>query len=272
MKTILFIGSRGFIGRKLKRKLKNKFKLICLNRKNGFNISRPNNFEKLIDKKIDIILNLSGQVSKKNSEMKKTIIDGNKNIIKFAKEKKNIIVYFFSTSLVYGYSKKTLNEKSKTLPSSIYAKMKRAAEIQYLNSNINFKILRIASVYDENKGGIVKNIINGISQKKKIIITNKNVYRNYIHINDLIKIMIKILEKKLKKKIYNIGNENIMIKKIIYQIEKTFNKKIIYLNKKISLKKLSSQKIYSHFLLNEIKYTPRVNLISFIKKKLKNEF
>ena len=84
--------------------------------------------------------------------------------------------------------------------------------------------------------------------------------------------MIKILEKKLKKKIYNLGNENIMIKNIIYQIEKTLNKKIIYLNKKISLKKLSSQKIYSHFLLNEIKYTPRVNLISFIKKKLKNEF
>ena len=65
MKTILFIGSRGFIGRKLKNKLKNKYKLICLNRKNGFNISRSNNFEKLLDKKIDIILNLSGQVSKK---------------------------------------------------------------------------------------------------------------------------------------------------------------------------------------------------------------
>ena len=66
--------------------------------------------------------------------------------------------------------------------------------------------------------------------------------------------MIKILEKKLKKKIYNLGNENIMIKKIIYQIEKTLNK------------------TYSNYLLNEIKYTPKVNLISFIKKKLKNEF
>ena len=74
MKTILFIGSRGFIGKKLKNKLKNKYKLICLSRKNGFNISRSNNFKKLLNKKIDIILNLSGQVSKKNSEMKKTII------------------------------------------------------------------------------------------------------------------------------------------------------------------------------------------------------
>ena len=36
--------------------------------------------------------------------MKKTIIDGNKNIINFCKDKK-ILVYYFSTSLIYGFSK-----------------------------------------------------------------------------------------------------------------------------------------------------------------------
>ena len=37
--------------------------------------------------------------------MKRVIINGNKNIIKLCCDKK--IVFFLSTSLIYGYSKKT---------------------------------------------------------------------------------------------------------------------------------------------------------------------
>ena len=59
--------------------------------------------------------------------MKKTIIDGNKNIINFCKNKK-ILVYYFSTSLIYGFSKYEKEEGSSKKPGCKYSKLKLNAE------------------------------------------------------------------------------------------------------------------------------------------------
>ena len=60
-KTILLIGSSGFIGTQLIKKLKNDYKLINVNKSNGFDVCKRNSFNKYSLKKIDFILNLSGQ-------------------------------------------------------------------------------------------------------------------------------------------------------------------------------------------------------------------
>ncbi len=102
-KTILIIGSTGFIGLKLKKKLSKNYKLININKSIGLDITQNEIFNKFSNQKIDFILNLSGQNNLDYRIMKKTIINGNQNIINFCKNKKTL-VYYFSTSLVYGYS------------------------------------------------------------------------------------------------------------------------------------------------------------------------
>ena len=124
--------------------------------------------------------------------MLNTIVKGNKNIIKALKNKKiKPIVYYISTTLVYGFSNKLLNERSKLNPSLDYSKIKKISELNYLKSNLNFKILRVANVYSLNKNGIIKYLINCFLSRKKLNITNVKAYRNYIHVDDFSNIIKK---------------------------------------------------------------------------------
>ena len=110
-KTILLIGASGYIGKKLKSSLKKKYFLIDPRTKDGFDISKINTLKKIFNNKVDIIINLSGQINTNKKLMKKVIINGNKNIIELCK-RKNTLVLYFSTSLVYGYSNKIKKENS----------------------------------------------------------------------------------------------------------------------------------------------------------------
>ena len=270
MKTILLIGSSGFIGSYLKKDLEKKYRLICPINKKKFDITNFKKVNNILKKNIDIIINLSGQISK--SHMYSTIIKGNTNIIKAIKKKqKKICVYYISSTLVYGFSNKILDEKSKTNPSSRYAKYKKRGENLFLKSNLDYRILRLANVYDYNKEGIVKNIIESITKKKKLIITNLEASRNFIHVEDLSKIISIMLNKRLKYRTYNIANENLTIKQIIKFIEKNFKIKVDMINYNNKLKSLSSQKIRKAKILKEIKFKPKEKLKEFFFRRLKNE-
>ena len=272
MKTILIIGSSGFIGKKLNKKLNKKFKLIYANKSNGFDISRSKNFNKINKKKIDIIINLSGQIKKSKKEMYKTIVKGNQNIIDFVQENKKItLVYFISSSLVYGFSKYLKRESSNINPILHYAKYKAMAEKKYFKSNIDYNIIRLCSVYSFKNENIIKKLIHSFLEKKKINITNVEASRNYIHINDLVEIIYKLLLKKINKKIYNIGHENLKIIDIIKKIEKISKKKFTYYNQNINLKKLSSQKINVSRIFKEINFKPKIKINHFIQNQFANE-
>lgn len=269
MKKILLIGASGFVGSKLQKKLKKKYKIIKPKKSIAFNISNFKQLEDQMSKDIDIIINLSGQISDDAKKMYDTIVQGNRNIINIAKYfKKDVKIYFFSSTLVYGFSKKLLNEKSKISPNSLYTKYKRIAEQEYLKTNLDFKILRLSNIYNENKNGIIKNIINQIRNNTKLILSNKYCYRNYIHLDDFIIIFSKILETNLKSKMYNIGHENFSLNNILIRLEKKIKKKIIYSDKKINLNRLSSQRIRKSKILNKIKYNPKINLINFLYNKI----
>ena len=271
MKTVLLIGSTGFLGSHLKKKLNKIYKLICVSKKNGFDISNLKKVKNLLNRKIDFIINLSGQISTKKN-MYNTIVIGNKNIINVLRNKKTKpIVYYISTTLVYGFSNKLLNEKSKITPLSNYSKFKRISELQYLKSNLNFNILRVANIYSLNKNGIIKYLINCFFSKKKLSITNINAYRNYIHVDDFTNIIKKMLKIKLIHNTYNLGYENFKIQGLIRLIEKKFKIKLNYKNENCKLSKVSSQKIRRPRLLSEIKYKPKIKINKFLVEKIKNE-
>jgi nucleoside-diphosphate-sugar epimerase len=270
-KTILLIGASGYIGKKLKSFLKKKYFLINPRTKNGFDISKMNTLKKIFDDKIDIIINLSGQINSNKKLMKKIIIDGNKNIIELCK-KKNVLVLYFSTSLVYGYSNKIKKENSLKKPLDDYSRYKLTAENEYLKSGINFKILRLCNIYGDKKSGIVKNLINSFIKNKEIEISNTKVFRNYLSINDLIKIICKMLKMKLKYDIYNIGFENVKIIEMIRWLEKKLKLKLNFKDNSFDLKKIPSQKVSINRLITEIRYKPKINLKLYLLKKYYSEF
>ena len=132
MRKILLIGSSGFIGSYLKKDLKDKYRLICPTNRKNFDITDYNKVNNILKKNIDIIINLSGQISK--SQMYKTIIKGNTNIIKATKKlKRRPKIFYISTTLVYGFSNKILDESSKTNPYSKYAKFKKKGKNYFQN-------------------------------------------------------------------------------------------------------------------------------------------
>lgn len=272
MKKILIIGSSGFLGTKLIKKLKKKYLLFCPKSKYGFDIAVKAKLEKYIKKKPDIIINLSGQILKNTIKMKDIILKGNNNLISLLKKHKlKSKVYFISTTLIYGYSKNTLNENSKKKPTQLYSKLKLQVEKNYIKSRTNYLILRLPHVYDYKKNGIVKNIINSFVSKKKLEITNMHTFRSYIHVKDFTDVFIKLMTKKLRNKIYNVSGENLSIKQIISHLEKYLNEKMIIKDKKISLRTLSSHKVKKSRLYKEINFYPKFNILNYTIKKTKNE-
>ena len=265
MKTILLIGSTGYIGKSLKKILKEDYKLICPLRKSGFDITNYKKLEKLFKKNIDIVINLSGQNSS-ITNMKKTIIKGNQNIIKILKNKKKPIIYYISTTLVYGYSSKFVSETSMAKPISNYAKFKYKGENLLKRSSLNYKILRLSNVYSIKKNNFINNLLKSKKKSQKFFVNNLNSYRNYIHLDDVVTIINKILHLNLKHKIYNIGHENFTTRQIIEKISKKINIKLKYLDKKINIRLDSSQKLKKCKLYNEIKLYPKLSFNKFLDK------
>ena len=70
--------------------------------------------------------------------------------------------------------------------------------------------------------------MDNIKNRKTLKINQLNSCRNYIHVMDLVQILILILLKKFTYKIINIGHQNISNLCMINIFEKVFKKSIVY--------------------------------------------
>ena len=118
-------------------------------------------------------------------------------------------IIFTSSSAIYGEVKKKIpSNHGPFKPISNYGAMKAASEsfISYFASNHNVKyyIFRLPNVISENfTHGIIKDFINKIKLKKKKfnVLGNGLQKKPFVHANDLISIMEKIVKKKKNLKI-----------------------------------------------------------------------
>lgn len=275
-KKILLIGSNGFIGKNLSIYLKKFFSIYKLNRnvlkenrKNiSCDISKKNDLKKKFLKfpKFEYVINLSGQIEKNKSKMRNNIYQGNKNLIQIFKKTEATLV-FFSTVLVYGHSKNYSNEKSILNPNSDYAKIKVKTENLYNKTCKKFLILRVGNVYDDqlSKKGLLKNLIGAIKNDTTFIVNKLETARNYIHIEDLTRIIKIIIDSKKINKILNIGHQNISNKKMIKIFEKIFKKKIKTKNLKQSYFLDPNVKINSNLIKNKFSYKFKNKIENSIK-------
>ncbi len=145
----------------------------------------------------------------------------------------------------------------------------------YKKLSLDYKIIRLSNVYDNDfsKSGIFYNIKKNIYLNKSIYFNDIDIVRNYIHTNDVVNLLKKLLfnYENIKEKIFNFGNENLSIFKILKLFEKIFKKKIDYKINKIK-KCDPSIKVNNSLAKKVLKYNNRFtlrNTIIYSKKNLR---
>ena len=233
MKKILLIGASGFVGKSLIEYFgdNNKYfsKIYTISRKN---FSLKKKYKKLKKIQIDLIKlkkfpEIDYIMYLINSNGHKSYI---KNFDKFKKLINNLkykpSILFLSSGAIYGkrkkkqqISEKFLIRKNKITNYKNY-KRKYALEKIYLENKFQqlskngykVSIARCFTFYGNyilNYKYAISNILNSIIRKKKTIVFDKNpnIYRSYMHSDDMCKWLVKIIKNSnFNCPIYNVGS------------------------------------------------------------------
>lgn len=250
-KKILVVGGTGFIGYHLIKRLTkiNKYDISSISTKNPRKLRKINNVRYLIcdiskkkkletilkNKKFNFVINLGGYVDHGNS--KKTFeshYTGCQNLIKILLSQKINKFIQIGSSVEYGRHKSPQKEEYKISPKSlksVYGRAKLGATNLLLNyyKTYNFPavILRLYITYGPKQdiNRFIPIIINACIKKKEFPCSEGTQLRDFIFIDDLIKIIIKCLNtKKIEGQIFNVGTgKPKKIKDIISFIKKKTN-------------------------------------------------
>jgi len=144
---------------------------------------------------------------------------------------KDIIFNFISSWFVYGNVPLPAKEDSYCDPKGFYSITKRAAEqllISYCETfDIKYRILRLANVIgpSDNKVSAKKNalqfMINEIVEGRDVNMYDGGlVYRDYIHVDDVVNAINIVIDKGEINEIYNIGNgSKVYIKDVMEMVK-----------------------------------------------------
>jgi len=276
---IFITGSKGFVGTHIKNTLIKKYQLLTPSKK-ILNLNNTLQLKKFIDNyNPDIIIHLASstkfkqeRLNEKKNQIKNTF-NTTKNLIKNINSECKLIIFFGSIE-EYGKAKCPFKEKQVVKPVSYYGKYKYKSYL-YISSllkkkGFNFIWLRPSLIYGhgDNKERYLGYILDSIKKNKNFYITPGNQIRDYIHIDDICKVL-SILLINYKRKyncILNISAENyIKIKSIPIMIERLIKRKINYVYKKTKKKEInlfnSNKKLLNLF--------PNLKFMSFEKGLIK---
>ena len=279
--NILITGCSGFIGFHLcKSLLEKKHKVLGLDNLNGYysvklkkkrlsllkkkknfkffkiDISDYNKLNLIFKKnKINLIINLAAQAGVRYSIMHpKEYMDSNIlglfNIFEMARIYNVSKVLYASSSSVYGEQKNyPVNENVNLLPKNIYALSKKnneeIAEIYFNYYRIKSIGLRFFTVYGEwGRPDMLMLKYMLAKYNKKIFTLNNygNHYRDFTYIQDVIKILNKIIPTKFRgHDILNIcSNKPYSVKKILKFLDQNYGKPKIKHQKKLNVEVLKT--------------------------------
>lgn len=265
-KNVLITGAGGFIGSSLCISLQKQFNIYGID---NFKHSVKSNLKdldpkksKIIDKdilklnlsdlpkKIDIIIHLAAisslpECQNDPSYAYKVNVIGTIKILELARNFKIKKFIFSSTSAVYENNLQNIfQEKFQTDPDLIYSMTKKNCETilksYSKNYGIPITILRFFNSYGPRMDNrrisppLISYIIKEISKNKiPILHSSGNQKRDYIYIDDIISLIMKIIKKNKKNnfEVLNVSSKKTISVKLIYNIissKLNFNKKPKY--------------------------------------------
>ncbi len=258
-------GSNGFIGSELVSYLK----------KNKYKVFKPKKNQQRFSKNLGNIIYCIGSDDWKKYPKKG--FDSNLGHLKeilFNCKFQSFL--FLSTSRIYINNKNNptkennlVNVNSSNL-NDYYNLLKLTSESICLNQNKkNIKVIRISNVLGNNFKSplVLPSLIRDALQKSKIrILINKNSTKDYISIDDVIFLILKII-KKGKKNLYNVASgKNVKLIDIARIIKKETGCSLIFKNQST---KVLEPKINIQRIKNEFKYMPRHNIQFIIRSMIK---
>jgi nucleoside-diphosphate-sugar epimerase/quercetin dioxygenase-like cupin family protein len=165
----------------------------------------------------------------KDNQIKIVGIEGTKNIIKYTNSDCKII--FPSTHVVYeGFNDTKMGITEEVTPNPVltYSTGKYQSEQDLLNSDKNFVVLRLASVYgyssDTMRINIMPNLFSKIASQNGVIklFSGGIQHKSLVSLYDVVRVMKFMEDSHYNKEIFHISNENKTIKEVA-EICKTIN-------------------------------------------------
>lgn len=269
MIKVAITGSSGFIGKHLIKFLKKEKEIIVIpfSRKKKKIFYFIKDYSK-IKKKYDFLIYLSEDANSLlyNVLKKEEILKYKSTIKKLSNLYKNRLIYFSSASMYSDKLRSNIRENYKIYPNSLYSKNK--IECEKIVKKNNGIILRLTNIIGKNmpNRNIITTVLKQI-KKKEIIIQNKFPVRDFLHIDDLQNLILKII-KKPKSGIYNVGSgKGIKVYNLAKAIVKKIDKKkrIISMEKKF---KFSRKVLDIKRTSKDFGWSPKIKILSEIKNLL----
>ena len=191
-----------------------------------------------------------------NPSLGKSInLDSFEPLVKISKQKKVRQFIYASSSSVYGIKEeKNVDESMSLEPLTDYSKFKAECEKildMYGDDSFTVTSLRPATVCGyarRQRLDVIVNILTNFAyHKKEIQIFGGKQLRPNIHINDMVRAYLEIIEadkKKINKEIFNVGSTNHSILEIADMVKKIIDPNIV-------LKKIESEDTRSYHISSE---------------------
>lgn len=219
---IVFTGITGLLGGYFLKQKKSGYEIFGLGNKNIQ--EDPGNFIKtdIRDKKniSDCIKKINPEVivhaasignvdycERNPDEAYEVNVVGTKNILDVAKEVGAKVV-FLSSNAIYEGNNPPYNEEFNLNPVDVYGKTKVEGERLVINSNLDFVILRLMTMYGwpqlNGRANPVTWVIDSLKKGQEINVVS-DVYNNHLWAGQAAEVIWEIIEKSIKKGIYNIA-------------------------------------------------------------------
>lgn len=222
MKTLLVTGATGFIGKRFIKQLPKKYKVIKAgrNRENDLILDLCFDFMNKLPKKVDIVIHMAAGHNKNMFDIN---TKATMKLVDYAKKCNAKFIYISSMAA----TNKILND---------YGRSKKKAEEYIINSGVKYLIFRPSIVFSENPASLklVSDQVTMFPIFSLIVGNGKNNVMP-VHIDDVVKILVKSIEDKKYNNTYNICGKEITINYFVSFLLKKYKKKRIIIHLPLKL-------------------------------------
>lgn len=222
MKTVLFTGATGLLGRYFFKSPPVSYKLVGIYNKNS-NINRKDFFKLEITNKNevlslfekispDIVIHAASlgnvdycETHKKEAE--EVNIKGTDNVL-YACRKIGVKIIFTSSNAVYNGENPPFSEDSPANPLDYYGKTKIESEKLIKKSGVPFVILRLMTMYGWTQAGGRNNpvtwVVEELQNKRKINVVS-DIFNNHLYAGQAADVVWQLIKRNKTNEIYNIA-------------------------------------------------------------------